>query len=61
MQEKNYNKEQEARNFIGKKGPAYVVSASTQEKDYFDGIIYKNGILNYNLLYPNYSILPFQG
>ena len=34
--------EQEAKNFIGKKGPNYVLHMATkEEKEYFEGIIYK--------------------
>lgn len=37
--------EQEAKNFIGKKGPNYVLNlASKEEKEYFEGTIYQNGV-----------------
>lgn len=42
----NGNLEQEAKSFIGKKGPAYLSSsASKEEQEYFEGTIYKNGLL----------------
>lgn len=46
--------EQEAKNFIGKKGPKYVLNLATkEEKEYFEGIIYKNGVATINFFrYP---------
>lgn len=38
-------KQQEARNFIGRKGSAYIKNlATSEEKAYFEGIIYNSGI-----------------
>ncbi len=47
--------EQEAKNFIGKKGPNYVLNLATkEEKKHFEGIIYKNGVANTNIFcYPS--------
>ncbi len=47
--------EQEAKNFIGKKGPNYVLNLATkEEKEYFEGIIYKNGVAKANIFcYPS--------
>ena len=51
--------EQEAKNFIGKKGPNYVLHMATkEEKEYFEGIIYKKGKpFNGFVLYFNSSSL----
>lgn len=47
--------EQEAKNFIGKKGPNYVLNlASKEEKEYFEGTIYQNGIATIGIFcYPS--------
>ena len=38
-------KQQEARNFVGRNGPEYVQNFATEEeKKYFEGILYKSGI-----------------
>lgn len=52
----NKNKEQEARSFIGRKGPVYVSSfASKKEKAYFNDTIYNDGgLLLQNALYSYY-------
>ena len=42
--------EQEAKNFIGKKGPNYVLNLATkEEKEYFEGTIYQNGTAAINI------------
>ena len=38
-------KQQEARNFVGKNGPAYVQDFATEEeRKHFEGILYHSGI-----------------
>lgn len=52
--------EQEAKNFIGKKGPKYVLNFATkEEKEYFEGIIYENGIATINISCFSSSNFPF--
>lgn len=42
---------QEARYFVGKKGPNYVIRFATkEEKRYFEGNIYHNGIPDLSLI-----------
>ncbi len=44
-------KEQEVLNFVKKKGPEYAFNSATEEeKRYFEGIIYENGIPNLSLI-----------
>lgn len=52
--------EQEAKNFIGKKGPNYVLNLATkEEKEYFEGTIYQNGVATIGILcYPSLSLSP---
>lgn len=43
--------EQEAKNFIGKKGPNYVLNFATkEEKEYFEGTIYQNGVATIGII-----------
>ena len=52
--------EQEAKNFIGKKGPKYVLDFATkEEKEYFEGTIYQNGIATINNFCFSSSNFPF--
>lgn len=45
------HKQQEARNFVGKKGIGYVESFATkEEKQYFEGSIYHGGIPDLSLI-----------
>lgn len=51
--------EQEAKNFIGKKGPNYVLNLATEEeKEYFEGTIYQNGVATINIFYYPSNIPP---
>lgn len=44
-------KEQEARNFVGKNGPSYVQNFATEEeKKHFEGTLYRGGIPELTLL-----------
>ena len=52
--------EQEAKNFIGKKGPKYVLNFATkEEKEYFEGTIYQNGVATISISYLPSSNSPF--
>jgi len=52
--------EQEAKNFIGKKGPNYVLHMATkEEKEYFEGIIYKKGKPCISFIYTSFSSYTF--
>ncbi|NLC88287.1 MAG: hypothetical protein GX682_05955 [Clostridiaceae bacterium] len=55
------NKRQEAVSFVGKKGPVYASDSATEnEKDYFEGTLYKNGQVDLSLLsYYSSPLQPF--
>lgn len=47
----NVQKMQEVRNFVGKNGVFYVLNLATKsERNYFEGYIYNNGIVDSKFL-----------
>lgn len=54
-------KQQEARNFVGRHGPAYVQDFATEEeRQYFEGVLYHSGIPILTLIsYIASPIIPF--
>ena len=54
-------KQQEARNFVGRNGPAYVQDFATdEEKQHFEGVLYRSGIPILTLIsYLSSPVIPF--
>lgn len=51
LEDMSLHKQQEARNFVGKKGIRYVESLATkEEKQYFEGSIYHSGVPDLSLI-----------